>query len=633
VTATFKTNPIALGDLLRDCEAGKIQLPDFQRSWVWDEERIKGLIASISQAFPVGALMTLETGGDVNFAPRLIQGAPNANAVTPPVSLLLDGQQRMTSLYQTALRRQVVETVTARGSKVKRWYYLDMRAALDPNLARDEAVIGVPEDRIVRSNFGKDIDLDLSSPEREYEAFMFPVNRVFDIEEWKDGFGDYWIEKGDLEKRHFFREFQKAVLDNFKGYHVPVIALDRDTSKEAVCLVFEKVNTGGKALDAFELVTAIYAADGFRLRDDWAAREARLKVHPTLSEITSSEFMQAISLLHTLKIRREAEAAGREGRDLPAVSATRQSLLKLPLSAYQSYADAVEQGFDRTARFLRQLKIYRAKDLPYQSQITALAALLVELDTQWESDAVRQKLVRWYWNGVFGELYGSATESRFARDILEVPAWIKGGPEPSTVAQATFDAQRLNSMRTRLSAAYKGVSALLMKAGAHDFRSGQDFDQTIYFDEAVDIHHIFPKAWCQKAKIAAEDFDSIINKTPLAARTNRIIGGVAPSAYLARLENGVDSAPPIEPARLDEHLASHLIDVGRLRADDFDGFIAARKEALLSLIEGATGKSVYRGQGQNEAQDYSGEVEPAFMDQPVLEAAAATPVHDKEEEA
>ena len=56
----FKTNPISLEELLRYCGSGKIQLPDFQRSWVWDEDRIKSLIASISQAFPVGALMTLE---------------------------------------------------------------------------------------------------------------------------------------------------------------------------------------------------------------------------------------------------------------------------------------------------------------------------------------------------------------------------------------------------------------------------------------------------------------------------------------------------------------------------------------------------------------------------------------------
>src|SRR5690606_30940157 len=129
-------------------------------------------IASISQAFPVGALMTLETGGDVNFAPRLIQGAPEANRHVPPSALLLDGQQRMTSLYQTARRREVVETVTARNARVRRWYYIDMRKALDIAVPREEAIVGVPEDRVVRTNFGKEIVLDLSSPEREFAELM-----------------------------------------------------------------------------------------------------------------------------------------------------------------------------------------------------------------------------------------------------------------------------------------------------------------------------------------------------------------------------------------------------------------------------------------------------------------------------
>ena len=90
---TFRTNPVSLEDLLKDCEAGSIQLPDFQRSWVWDDERIKSLIASISQAFPVGALMSLETGGEVDFKPRPVEGAPAAAMTCRPASLLLDGQQ------------------------------------------------------------------------------------------------------------------------------------------------------------------------------------------------------------------------------------------------------------------------------------------------------------------------------------------------------------------------------------------------------------------------------------------------------------------------------------------------------------------------------------------------------------
>lgn len=621
MAGSFKTNPVSLDELLKDCEAGKIQLPDFQRSWVWDEERIKGLIASISQAFPVGALMTLESGGDVNFAPRLIQGAPPANASTTPASLLLDGQQRMTSLYQTARRQAVVETVTARNARVKRWYYIDIRRALDPEAPREEAIIGVPEDRVLKSNFGKKVELDLSNARGEYEALMFPVNRVFDWYDWGEEYRAHW--EHDHDVRNLFTPFRKDVLANFGTYQVPVIALDKATSKEAVCLVFEKVNTGGKALDAFELVTAIYAADGFRLRDDWAAREARLKTHRTLAEISSTEFMQAISLLHTKALRREAEAESRDGRDPPAVSATRQSLLKLPLDAYKKYADQVETGFDRAARFLRLLKIYRAYDLPYQSQVTPLAAILAELGSRWENDEVRRKLARWYWNGVFGELYGSATESRLARDILDVPSWIDGGPEPATILQSTFDAQRLNSMRSRLSAAYKGVSALLMKEGANDFRSGQDYDQTVFFDEGVDIHHVFPKAWCAKAGLPAQDYDSIVNKTPLAARTNRILGGVAPSAYLARLEKGWDGEPPISPHRLDEHLSSHLVDPLHLRGDDFQAFFKARREALLGLIEMATGKSVHRDAGVNEEEDFSEDAESASVDLRVDEAEPA----------
>jgi hypothetical protein len=74
--STFQTNPYDLDRLLQDCHRGVLQLPDFQRSWVWDEDRIRSLIASISRAFPVGALMTLETGGEVNFKPRPVEGAP-----------------------------------------------------------------------------------------------------------------------------------------------------------------------------------------------------------------------------------------------------------------------------------------------------------------------------------------------------------------------------------------------------------------------------------------------------------------------------------------------------------------------------------------------------------------------------
>ena len=611
--ATFKTNPVLLEALLKQCAEGKIQLPDFQRSWVWAEDRILSLIASISSAFPIGALMTLESrNGSTLFARRPVQGAVPAAKDTSPDELLLDGQQRMTSLFQSCMRREVVETITPKNKLVRRWFYIDITKALQPGTDRDEAIFAMPEDRRKKENFDKDIVLDLSTPEREYENLMFPLNRVFDWDEWQEGFGDYWIERGDAPRREVFKQFKNAVLQNFKSYQVPVICLDHETSHEAVCLVFEKVNTGGKPLDAFELLTAMYAAKGHKLRDDWLGTEGHPGLHArlaafgraadqevgVLAKVASTDVLQAIALRHTKKLRMEAVAAGVKENDLPAVRATRQSLLDLPLEAYLEFREGVEEGFKRAAKILHQQEIHRVLDLPYQSQLVPLAAILAEIGDRVEHAANMDKIARWFWCGIFGELYGSAIETRFAKDIMEVPAWLDGGPEPSTVRDGVFRAERLLGMRTRLSAAYKGIHALLMREGARDFRSGKKFDVTVFFDEAVDIHHIFPRAWCEAHKIPEKVFDTVINKTPLGYRTNRIIGGVAPSKYLAKLEAGRSSSdgkveePPIDPQALDSYLASHCIPVAELRADDFESFMKERRRNLLKLISEATGHAV-----------------------------------------
>ncbi|ARO87203.1 DUF262 domain-containing protein [Nitrosospira lacus] len=614
---TFDTNPVLLQTLLKTCEDGKLQLPDFQRSWVWEEERIMSLIASVSRGFPMGALMSLKSKIDtgVVFAYRPIEGVP-VEAQRKPEQLLLDGQQRMTSLYQSCMRRQVVSTITAKKRLVKRWFYIDIRKALNSEADRDSAIFAAPEDRKIKENFDKDIVLNLSSPQLEYENLMYPLNQAFNWDSWQEEFGDYWITKGKPEMRDVFKQFKNDVLKNFAEYQVPVIALGADTSHEAVCLVFEKVNTGGKALDAFELLTAMYAAQGHKLRDDWLGDErsdspdlklgiqkrlanfgrAAGQAQGVLANVASTDFLQAIALLHTKELRLTAIAdPSKKESDWPAVRATRQSLLDLPLPAYKKHCNAVRAGFERAAKFLRQQQIHRVVDLPYQTQLVPLAAIFAEIGDKADYATNNDKIARWYWCGVFGELYGSAVESRFAKDILEVPAWLDGGSEPSTVTDGVLRTDRLLTMRSRLSAAYKGLQALLLRQGAIDFRSGQAFDQTVFFDEGVDIHHIFPKKWCEDQKLPASLFDSVVNKTPLGYRTNRIIGGVAPSSYLKKLEegragpNGQIIEPPIDKAALASYLQTHCIPVPELYANDFDGFMKTRQKLLMELVSRITG--------------------------------------------
>ncbi|TIT91053.1 MAG: hypothetical protein E5W59_12700, partial [Mesorhizobium sp.] len=447
---------------------------------------------------------------------------------------------------------------------------------------------------------------------------MYPLSMIFQWNDWQMKFVNHSQARGNFaELWPMICQFHDEVVQNFTTYQVPVIALGKDTSKEAVCLVFEKVNTGGKPLDAFELVTAMYAAEGHELRRDWYGDSSTKGRHRLLVEmlrppgqnsgilaqVSNTDFLQAIALFHTRDKRLQAQANGKQGKELPAVSGNRQSLLNLPLSAYLKYQAQVEKGFERAAKFLNMLHIYRVFDLPYQSQIVPLAAILADIGDAWESETNRMKLVQWYWNGVFGELYGSAVDSRISRDFMEVPLWLKDGAVPTTVSETIFRSDRLRTMRMRLSAAYKGVNALLMKEGAEDFRSGQAFDHTIFFGEGVDIHHIFPKQWCANAGIKADVFDSIINKTPLSYKTNRIIGGVAPSSYLQRLQTGTPDTPAINADRLDQILASHLIDPALIRADSFSAFMADRQSRLLALIEKAMGKAAYTGDVKEEGVD------------------------------
>ena len=135
--------------------------------------------------------------------------------------------QRMTSLYQVTLRNKVVETVTPKNKKVKRWFYIDIRKALDPMIDREEAIVGVPEDKIIRTDFGRDVSLDLSAPTKEYAALMYPLTQVFDWDRWQDGFDQHWRGNEHEGVRDTFRAFKRQVLENFKSYRVPVISLDR----------------------------------------------------------------------------------------------------------------------------------------------------------------------------------------------------------------------------------------------------------------------------------------------------------------------------------------------------------------------------------------------------------------------
>lgn len=591
---TFDSTRLPLKDLLKDIVNGKIQLPDFQRGWVWDDEHVRSLLVSLGRSFPVGAVMLLETGGAVRFQVRPVENVP-PEGLEAPEKLILDGQQRLTTLTQVLKLSGPVKTTTEKGKPVDRYYYIHIPTALAGPDHLDEAIIATDGTRQQRSDFGRKVDLDLSTRQLECEQLYFPCSEILEAMDWLQDL--YQHNAGAVPQ---FFEFKKKVLDAYNEYQIPLIVLKKETSKEAVCLVFEKVNTGGVPLSVFELVTASYAADGYNLRDDWfgstqrkvASRKGRLAQEPVLKSVENTDFLQAVTMLHTLDKRRADLAAGKSGKQVTPVSAKRASVLELPLDAYQRWADPVEQGFLRAARFLRRECVTVTRELPYRTQLAPLAAVLATIGAErWLEPRIYQKLAQWYWCGVLGELYGGAVETRMANDVEELLAWIEAdGTPPRTISDAAFQIDRLASLSSRLSAAYKGINVLVLREGAHDLFWKSRIRDLAADEIALDIHHIFPQDWCEKQGIPRRRYDSIINKTPISYKANRMIGGVAPSIYLAALQ--AHKQVQLDDAGMDRLLASHRIPVAALRSDDFESFYSQRQQALLELIEGVMGKRV-----------------------------------------
>ena len=349
----MKSHDTSLKVLMQQVASGAAQLPDFQRGWVWDDGRIRALIYSVIRNFPVGAAMFLEYGNpEIQFRYQPIEGAPASAVSEKPSMLILDGQQRLTSLYNAMYAAHPVKTQTEKKQPIERYYYLDIEKALDPSSDADEIVRSIPATKLVTSNFGRTVELDVTTQEKEFEHKLFPLNIILDYvkgQDWQNKYYAYHHFQPEVIAE--FTQFSTQFVMRTIEYAMPVITLEKDTPKEAVCQVFENVNTGGVSLTVFELVTAVFAMHDFPLRKDWEERQKRYFSDEILSVLTATDFLTALTLL--------ASYSG--GR---TVSCKKKDVLNLTFEDYQTYADALCDGFVLARNFLKEERIFSRKDLP-----------------------------------------------------------------------------------------------------------------------------------------------------------------------------------------------------------------------------------------------------------------------------
>ena len=568
----LKTDTFRLEELLEDIKRGEVQLPDFQRSWIWKDKQIKSLLESVIRNFPISSILLLECDADKTiFSCRTIEGV--GEVTNKPRYLVLDGQQRLTSLFGALFSDKPVKC----GDK-EFFYYVDMKKAI---IAVENCNNDDSEDMIMSVNEEKKFKtLDLSTSEKEYAAGMFPLNKVFDSRDWLSDYEDF---HGDNSAKKLAYDFDKKIIKQFSRYKIAYIELEKNTSLEAVCRIFEKANIGVVKLDVFDLLTAIFAAhvdetgNPINLRTDWkkisdSFKNRNLKI---LESLKSTDFVTALTLLATYE-------------NNSPVGCKRENVLNLQREEYLKYKAHIIDGFAEAAQFLAGESITEEKYLPYKPQLIPLATILSVLKLRGKNNAASlEKVRKWYWCGVFGEAYRDGHLARFVKDITQVMKWIDSDETPDIIKNTQISAPKLMKYKDIKSAAYKGMISIIFRNGATDFLSGKKMNVSANFSESIDDHHIFPKKYCEDNEIPKEKYDSIANKTPILSGTNQKIGKKSPSVYIRDFEKS-----GIKSQLINNSLRSHFADPELCRMNNFDAFIIDRAQKILDEIQKLTGRDI-----------------------------------------
>lgn len=548
-------NTRALKDLLAEVHTRTMVLPDFQRDFVWEPAATQELIVSIANNYPAGSLLRVRDTKRV-FAAREFEGAPSLDG-QKHTFLVLDGQQRLTSLYQAFY-----------GVGEHR-YYLSVRKLLD-GMEFEEAIFHVRattkwvKERESFEAQAKELVLPLSvlmggagkfgQWSRKVARLLDDNKRRIELEDALDAIEERWI----------------TTIDD---YHFPVVTLSETTKPDALCTIFETLNRTGVKLSVFELLTARFWPDNVNLRDLWQkAQEAR----PILATFDVDPYyvLQAIAL------------ASRK-----APSCKRSDVLNLSVEDIQGWWDTVVTGMATALSILQDdCKVVRPKWLPYQTMLAPLAAVLARsgMPKGPEAGAHREKLKRWFWCAVFGQAYESAPNSQSARDVLDLQIWLDGGPEPETVDGLRFDPKALRDITPRQRSIYRGVMCLVLASGtgARDFHTRSVITGKLMDEEGIDDHHVFPDDFLKKKGVSlARLRDCVLNRTLIDRTTNQMISSRGPSDYMAEMR-GTAGFP------LEAVLASHCLpggDGSPLWTDDYDAFLACRQDLLWSEIQHVTG--------------------------------------------
>jgi hypothetical protein len=522
--------------LFTDIDSGRIKIPQFQREFVWSKVQTAKLIDSIIKGFPIGTLVFWKTRDEL----RYVKDIGNVSLPDPPkgdvIFYILDGQQRITSLY--AVRKGL--RISKDGQEID-YKDISINLACDPD--EDDEVVTV--------------DPPIDAPSISlYKLLNASLTEI--------------LEEYDKEALKKIEVYQKRLT----GYDFSTIVIS-EYPIDIACEVFTRINTGGTELTLFEIMVAKTYDE---VRDFDLAREYDWLIDNKGTEkdlqdvgfdtIPSSTVLQCIAAHITEQVRR-------------------QDILKLDKSQFIDSWPVVKDGIFTAVDYIRTyLRIPVSRLLPYNALVVPLTYFFIRNGGQMPSPRQHKLLTQYFWWASLSNRFASAVESKIALDLKRMgDILVDQAPTYRTEEQISLS---MNDLRWRWfstgDAYCKAILCLYVYFEPKSFAA----DNLVRIDNSwlkvansKNYHHFFPRSYLQKAGYYDWQANSIFNITIVDDYLNkRRIGAKPPGEYMRAFTR--------TNPNLENTMKTHLIDDMKaygIWKNDYKTFIEKRGQRVLAELQ------------------------------------------------
>lgn len=518
-------------DLISEIQKGQIKIPKFQRDFVWSIDKTAKLLDSILKGYPIGTFILWETNERLNDIKNI------GNLELPPipddikVQYVLDGQQRITSLYAAflgaSIQKEGEKKITDYGS-----IFVDLEGSIENN---DEQIILPQEPESKNITLNALLNSKYSTLREKYSN-----DEIDKIQEYKETFTTY--------------DFSTVVL--------------RKEDIDSAIEVFTRINTGGQTLTLFEIMSA-------KTYDEEQNFDMQAKFHKLLKELEVSKY-ETISSTVILNVLSLILSKNKECKRKVVLQLDKQSIINI----WDDVISALKESIDY---FRSVYRIPVSTLLPYDALLVPFSYFFYFQKEKPKGKQIKY-LEEFFWRISLSYRYSSSTESKLAQDIKRIDQILQE-KRPNYDEIKVFLNSPKDLIETGFSAGNSYCKAVLCMLAYYEPKDFRDNGKVILDNSwlkmanSKNYHHFFPKSYLKKQGIGNEN--SIVNITLVGADLNkRKIRAKAPSIYI---QDFLDENEGLTNS-IKSHLIENIDDFG-IYSDDYSVFLEKRAEAIFKALK------------------------------------------------